>query len=494
MLNTHCSLRFLAAGVVLSMGIAASAQTFYRVVELGSSTASKINNSDFVIFGSAQVLDPATSTVFTLPNLGSATRSLTALNNGQIATGRARTTSSAGSQRAVRFDVLTSTAQTLGTLGERSEGLGINTAGTIVGSARTSSTSSSQRAVRYESTGAAFNLATGTANSASVANDINDNNQIVGAGRLLGDTADQPLVYNFLGGATKLPVLAGTDRGEANALNNLGFAVGRSSNLTSDTRRASIWDLSTGTVSELLKPVGNLSGTEAYDINNSGVAVGSTIIRNIDPIAVVWQTSQGLLLNDLAIDVPDGIKFRTCTGINDSGHIVVSSLIGESTLRSFLLIPDNEFSSVSGTLTLQDLSSTANYPIPAVVEIRNPGTLDIVRTTSAWVRPDGSYQFQTKLQGTYDIAFKGVSWLRKVVPNVTLSHSAPTTVDASLPNGDVDNDNQVTIFDYIEISDAFDATTADLNYNEAADLDRDEVITIFDYIILSSNFDLLGDE
>ncbi|MBS1705567.1 MAG: hypothetical protein JST40_06810 [Armatimonadetes bacterium] len=70
-------------------------------------------------------------------------------------------------------------------------------------------------------------------------------------------------------------------------------------------------------------------------------------------------------------------------------------------------------------------------------------------------------------------------------------------------NGDIDNDNSTTIFDYLVLSDYFDKSSNDPDWLDVglngfapweADLDGDQAITIFDYLILSENFDKTGDD
>lgn len=61
-------------------------------------------------------------------------------------------------------------------------------------------------------------------------------------------------------------------------------------------------------------------------------------------------------------------------------------------------------------------------------------------------------------------------------------------------NGDVDGDNQVTVFDYDRLSAAFDARPGDAQWDPAADLDGDGQVTVFDYDLLSASFDAVGDE
>lgn len=59
--------------------------------------------------------------------------------------------------------------------------------------------------------------------------------------------------------------------------------------------------------------------------------------------------------------------------------------------------------------------------------------------------------------------------------------------------GDVDDDDEVSIFDYILLSGAFGATVGESSYLREADFDRDGEINIFDYQQLSDNFGAEGD-
>lgn len=134
------------------------------------------------------------------------------------------------------------------------------------------------------------------------------------------------------------------------------------------------------------------------------------------------------------------------------------------------------------------------------VELRQPGTQNVVRTfyttPYATEQPDGSHAYSYLLpvvpEGTYDIAFKADHWLRKVVTDVTVSGVA--MVDVSLLNGDIDGDNEVTLFDFGQLVAAFGSLSGDTNWNFNADLDGDLEVTLFDFGILVRNFGEIGDE
>ena len=106
--------------------------------------------------------------------------------------------------------------------------------------------------------------------------------------------------------------------------------------------------------------------------------------------------------------------------------------------------------------------------------------------------------------GTYSdtLTQSGTAWTN-VIDGKTFSFEENTGVltvsggvgsqNFSLVNADIDGDNSVTIFDYIDLSNSFDLVLGDAGYIAGADLDGDEGVTIFDYIVLSNNFDQTGD-
>ena len=146
--------------------------------------------------------------------------------------------------------------------------------------------------------------------------------------------------------------------------------------------------------------------------------------------------------------------------------------------------------SVKGQLTLTDFTGNPESKKLTIEFYDQNGSLALSDVVS--VNTDGTYSYYSSLSGTYDVRLKATSFLAKRVTGVTLQASA-ATVDATLINGDVDDDNAVTVFDYGILSDAFDSTPESANWNPAADLDGDLSVTVFDYGILSNNFDLSGD-
>ncbi|MBS1706273.1 MAG: hypothetical protein JST40_10390 [Armatimonadetes bacterium] len=126
---------------------------------------------------------------------------------------------------------------------------------------------------------------------------------------------------------------------------------------------------------------------------------------------------------------------------------------------------------------------------------------NVVATSTATLEADGSFIITPPTNGTFMVRFKASHWLSKTIGPVTVGTSVLENVNLSLINGDVDGDDSVTIFDYLVLSDYFDKSDSDADWNTVgangmrpvdADLDGDGTITVFDYLILSTNFDKSG--
>ncbi|MDW8321790.1 MAG: carboxypeptidase-like regulatory domain-containing protein, partial [Armatimonadota bacterium] len=109
---------------------------------------------------------------------------------------------------------------------------------------------------------------------------------------------------------------------------------------------------------------------------------------------------------------------------------------------------------ISGNVELRDYEGDITQ-VPVAVELRQGG--NVVRTATVSLDANGNYTIPAVLPGTYDLAFKASHWLRTVVQGVTVGESAVTGVDVSLTNGDIDGDNEVTLFDFGALVAAFGA-------------------------------------
>lgn len=148
---------------------------------------------------------------------------------------------------------------------------------------------------------------------------------------------------------------------------------------------------------------------------------------------------------------------------------------------------------ISGKVQLGDFGGDITT-VPIVVQLRNAGSQNPIRTVTLNLDSAGNYSLPDVPNGNYDMVFKASHWLRKVVRNVQVNGANVSGVNASLVNGDIDGDNEVTLFDFGGLVVAFGSVPGDSNWNPNADLDGDAEVTLFDFGILVRNFGLTGDE
>ncbi|GIV19419.1 MAG: hypothetical protein KatS3mg023_1170 [Armatimonadota bacterium] len=146
--------------------------------------------------------------------------------------------------------------------------------------------------------------------------------------------------------------------------------------------------------------------------------------------------------------------------------------------------------SVSGQVELQDYQGDVTT-VPVVVQVRQNG--NVVRTEVLSLDAQGGYILYHLAPGTYELAFKASHWLRRV-RTVEVVSSDVLGVSVSLINGDVDGDNEVSLFDFGALVAAFGSAPGDANWNADADLDGDQEVSLFDFGILVRHFGEIGDE
>lgn len=133
--------------------------------------------------------------------------------------------------------------------------------------------------------------------------------------------------------------------------------------------------------------------------------------------------------------------------------------------------------------------------VPVTIEVRPVGSTTPLVTRVVNLNGDRAFSFPAGIApGTYDITAKSSHWLRKKAGSVLVTEDGTTGVALILLNGDVDDDNEVTIGDYGQLSAAFGSEPGDPNWNTEADLNGDDSVDIGDFAILSTNFGEVGDE
>lgn len=147
---------------------------------------------------------------------------------------------------------------------------------------------------------------------------------------------------------------------------------------------------------------------------------------------------------------------------------------------------------IIGRAKLLDLPTAV--PSPMVKARLYQGTTLVAEWPYVPTAPDGTFTVYAPAPGEYSLTVKAWHWLGKSTGPFQVGAGGASGPVVDLPNGDIDDDNAVTVFDYNVLSEAFDTVDSDWSFDPRADLDADGAITVFDYNILSNNFDLVGDE
>jgi len=148
---------------------------------------------------------------------------------------------------------------------------------------------------------------------------------------------------------------------------------------------------------------------------------------------------------------------------------------------------------ITGSVVLNDWGGDITA-VSVEAQLRASGSTVPIRTVSLTLDNQGRYVIDEVVPGTYDVAFKASHWLRTVVRGVQVVNADVGGVNVALTNGDIDGDNEVTLFDFGQLVTAFGSMPGDSNWNPEADLDGDEEVTLFDFGVLVQNFGAIGDE
>jgi len=96
--------------------------------------------------------------------------------------------------------------------------------------------------------------------------------------------------------------------------------------------------------------------------------------------------------------------------------------------------------------------------------------------------------------GTYDIVAKGYNTLASRTNGVVLTAGSNPVDLGTLPCGDANNDNRVTIVDFSILAAAFGTVKGAPTYDDRADFDGNGTVSILDFSLLAAHFGELGAE
>jgi hypothetical protein len=138
------------------------------------------------------------------------------------------------------------------------------------------------------------------------------------------------------------------------------------------------------------------------------------------------------------------------------------------------------------TLTLRSVATEVDYPVQ---------TTDASGffTVSVGGLPSGTYNWRVKsaqvgpTPAQYNTGYLATSGA------VTLAGLPVTSVDMGLQiDGDCNNDNRITVSDFVIVANAFGSSTGMPNYDNRADINGDGIVRIADFNEVRRNFGFQG--
>ncbi len=147
---------------------------------------------------------------------------------------------------------------------------------------------------------------------------------------------------------------------------------------------------------------------------------------------------------------------------------------------------------VEGSATMNGRANLEG--VAAVLQLRDPGTGAVVATYPTTLGAGGTFAVQVAQSGTFDLALKLPTSLRRKVSGVAIDPATGATgVSFALTNGDVNGDNAVSIADFLQLRAAYGSSTGSGTWNPNADLNGDGSVGLADFLILRAAFGRSGD-
>jgi probable HAF family extracellular repeat protein len=167
----------------------------------------------------------------------------------------------------------------------------------------------------------------------AVANDINDQGEVVGQSELVGGLGNYATRWDASHTPTNLNALGSSIISVAYAINNLGHIVGMSED-GSGLRSATLWD-GRGGIVDVHAAIGSTGSSIPWDINDNGVIVGQAAINPGFAKGFVWDQ-----VNPAQVAGTDSYMGGANYGVNNAGEIVGSGFFFGDPDDALLAIPD----------------------------------------------------------------------------------------------------------------------------------------------------------
>jgi subtilisin family serine protease len=250
----------------------------------------------------------------------------------------------------------------------------------------------------------------------------------------------------------------------------------------------------------------------AYTPTYNQVINASTSGSNYDTVLGVFTGSPGSFTSVICNDDSAGTGSVSAVSFNASAgttyYFVAAAWGGSNTLNA-VGAPANASLTISistttpaptstpapaatltGTIALQGRTvGSAAMSVPLVVRYTpTGGTAQMILVNTD---VNGVFTITDLMPGSYTIHVKHSQALA-VSQTVTLTNGNNAVNFGTLPTGDVNNDNNVTLSDFSALAASFNLRTGDAGYNASADLNGDGTVSLADFSLLAGNFNQAG--
>ncbi|GIV18710.1 MAG: hypothetical protein KatS3mg023_0461 [Armatimonadota bacterium] len=238
-------------------------------------------------------------------------------------------------------------------------------------------------------------------------------------------------------------------------------------------------------------PSGRLYGDVTNAANNQGISNAVVLLVASTGTTRLTYTGSGSRFDfyNLAYDLTYTVVGRAAGFQPGRVSNIEVPAFGEVYIRLLLNAGQD---GLIGRLVLQDFGGDP-VGIQALVQIRDRDTGQVIREDLVTLGESGALVIPNVPAGTYKVWNKASHWLSSLTDGITIPNLLPVAL-LSGPNGDIDNDNEITLFDFGQLVAAFGSIPGDPNWNPSADLDGDLEVTLFDFGILVQNFGEIGEE
>ncbi len=164
--------------------------------------------------------------------------------------------------------------------------------------------------------------------------------------------------------------------------------------------------------------------------------------------------------------------------------------------RTFFAVADNSYAGTSPLyLNIRMDGWLGERPEHLRYTVRSAQTGEVLGSGPlSVVSREGYSGFQAVIPVPADLASQRMTISVEGKPFLKKSVLAVGLPDIYLLTGDIDGDNEVTLFDFGQLVASFGSLAGEADYNVDADLDGDGEITLWDFAWLVTNFGEIGDE